>query len=156
MVRSRGVLPAQSITLVLDPDVDVESRQHDRRPRRPAAGHRHRVVRKSLLDASASVAARQAYFLKHTTSTAQVVVTEIVHRLDIQTLEPQPAPAELAMNDLGDPHPHLEAAVSRCLRINRLTGSFILIEQGTNATVAAGMLLLPTDFVKPESTDYTI
>ena len=39
---------------------------------------------------------------------------------------------------------------------NRLTGSFILIEQGTNATVAAGMLLPPTEVVRPENTDYVI
>ena len=37
---------------------------------------------------------------------------------------------------------------------NRLTGSFILIEQGTNATVAAGMLSAPTEAAKPEYTDF--
>jgi sulfate adenylyltransferase subunit 1 (EFTu-like GTPase family) len=39
---------------------------------------------------------------------------------------------------------------------SRLTGPFILIEQGTNATVGAGMLLPPTEAVKPEYTDFTI
>lgn len=39
---------------------------------------------------------------------------------------------------------------------NRLTGSFILIEQGTNATVAAGMLFPPTEAVQPEYTDFAI
>ena len=39
---------------------------------------------------------------------------------------------------------------------NRLTSSFILIEQGTNATVGAGMLLPPTEAVKPEYTDFAI
>jgi sulfate adenylyltransferase subunit 1 (EFTu-like GTPase family) len=39
---------------------------------------------------------------------------------------------------------------------NRLTGSFILIEQGTNATVAAGMLLPPLEAVKPEYSDFAI
>jgi bifunctional enzyme CysN/CysC/sulfate adenylyltransferase subunit 1 len=39
---------------------------------------------------------------------------------------------------------------------NRLTGSFILIEQGTNATVAAGMLTGPLEAVKPEYTDFAI
>ena len=39
---------------------------------------------------------------------------------------------------------------------NRLTGSFILIEPGTNATVAAGLLLPPTEIVKPEGSDYFI
>ena len=39
---------------------------------------------------------------------------------------------------------------------NRLTGSFILMEQGTNQTVAAGMLSAPMQAFDPEFTDYTI
>ena len=39
---------------------------------------------------------------------------------------------------------------------NRLTGSFILIEQGTNATAGAGMLFPPTETVKPDYTDFAI
>lgn len=97
------------------------------------------------------------YFLKHTTSTVQAVVTELVHRLNIETLDPEPAPAALAMNDLGE----IRLRVSKPLYydsygINRLTGSFILIEQGTNATVAAGMLLPAHEVVKPESGDFMI
>ena len=39
---------------------------------------------------------------------------------------------------------------------NRLTGSFILIDEGTNATVAAGMLLPPDEMVRPGDVDYFI
>jgi sulfate adenylyltransferase subunit 1 len=97
------------------------------------------------------------YFLKHTTSTVQAVVTELVHRLNIETLDPEPAPAALTMNDLGE----IRLRVSKPLYydgygVNRLTGSFILIEQGTNATVAAGMLLPSHEVVKPESGDFMI
>jgi sulfate adenylyltransferase subunit 1 len=97
------------------------------------------------------------YFLKHTTSTVQAIVTEIESRLDMATLEGQPAPAELVVNDLGE----IRIRTAKPLfydgyATNRLTGSFILIEQGTNATVAAGMLLAPTEIVKPEITDYAI
>ncbi len=82
---------------------------------------------------------------------------EIEHRLDMVTLETQPAPAELAVNDLGE----IRIRTAKPLfydgyASNRLTGSFILIEQGTNATVAAGMLLPPTEVVRPENTDYVI
>ncbi len=97
------------------------------------------------------------YFLKHTTSTVQAIVTEIESRLDMESLEANPAPAELAMNDLGE----IRIRTAKTLfydgyATNRLTGSFILIEQGTNATVAAGMLLAPTELVRPENTDYAI
>jgi len=39
---------------------------------------------------------------------------------------------------------------------NRLTGGFILIEPGTNATVGAGMLLPPREVVRPEYDDFVI
>ena len=97
------------------------------------------------------------YFLKHTTHTVQVEVTEIVNKLNMATLETEPDPAELAMNDIGEIR--LRAAkplVFDGYATNRLTGSFILIEQGTNATVAAGMLLPPREVVKPENGDYVI
>jgi len=97
------------------------------------------------------------YFLKHTSCTVQAVVTEIESRLEMATLESQPNPAELAINDLGE----IRIRSAKPLfydgyATNRLTGSFILIEQGTNATVGAGMLLPPAEVVRPEHQDYAI
>jgi bifunctional enzyme CysN/CysC/sulfate adenylyltransferase subunit 1 len=85
------------------------------------------------------------------------MVTEIEHRLNIETLEPEPAPTELSMNDLGE----IKIRTAKPIfydgyTTSRLTGAFILIEQGTNATVAAGMLLRPKEIYKPESADYVI
>jgi len=97
------------------------------------------------------------YFLKHTTQTMQAIVTGIENRINISTFEPEPDPAELSINDIGE----IRLRASRPLIFdgygaNRLTGSFILIEQGTNLTVAAGMLNPPTELVKPEYNDFAI
>ena len=97
------------------------------------------------------------YFLKHTTQTVQAAVTDLASRINILTFDPEPAPPELAMNDIGE----IKLRTSKPLiydgyAANRLTGSFILIEQGTNATAAAGMLLPPTELVKPEYNDFAI
>ena len=97
------------------------------------------------------------YFLKHTTQTVLVAVTQIESKIDFNTLEPEPAPPVLAMNDIGG----IKLRTAKPLiydgyTTNRLTGSFILIEQGTNATVAAGMLATPQETVKPEYTDFAI
>ncbi len=97
------------------------------------------------------------YWLKHTTHTVQAAVTEIIHRINISTLDQEPAPAGLALNDIGE----IRMRTSRPLvfdgyATNRLTGSFILIEQGTNATVAAGMLHPPLAVVRPEDADFVI
>ena len=77
-------------------------------------------------------------------------------RIDIQTFDSEPAP-ELAINDIGE----IRLKTARPLVFdgyvtNRLTGAFILIEPATNATMAAGMLLPPTETVKPEYNDFAI
>ena len=97
------------------------------------------------------------YFLKHTTQTVQAAITHIESKINFNTLEPEPAPTTLAINDIGGIR--LKTAkplVYDGYSTNRLTGSFILIEQGTNATVAAGMLSAPVEAVKPEYTDFAI
>jgi bifunctional enzyme CysN/CysC/sulfate adenylyltransferase subunit 1 len=101
--------------------------------------------------------AGKKYYLKHTTHTVQVVVTELVNKLNMVTLETDAAPDELAMNDIGEIRLRTaKPLVFDGYGTNRLTGSFILIEQGTNATVAAGMLLPPRETVRSDNGDYVI
>ena len=93
----------------------------------------------------------------HKGQTVQAIVTAIENRINIATFDPEPDPAELAMNDVGE----IRLRTSRPLVFdgyasNRLTGSFILIEPGTNHTVCAGMLNPPNELVKPEYTDFAI
>ena len=97
------------------------------------------------------------FFLKHGSQTVQAAVTTLEDRINIITFEPEVAPAELALNDIGE----IRLKTARPLifdgyATNRLTGSFILIEPGTNATVAAGMLFPPTEAVKLEYNDFAI
>ena len=96
-------------------------------------------------------------FLKHTTQTVAAVVSAIESRINISTLEAEPGPRELALNDIGEIRlKTAKPVVFDGYATNRLTGSFILLEQGTNQTVAAGMLNTPTETVKPEYTDFAI
>jgi bifunctional enzyme CysN/CysC/sulfate adenylyltransferase subunit 1 len=97
------------------------------------------------------------YLLKHTTQTVQAVITRIECQINIITYEPEPNPAALALNDIGV----VKIRASNPLVFdgygqNRLTGSFILVEPGTNATVAAGMLYPPSEAAKPEYNDFAI
>jgi sulfate adenylyltransferase large subunit len=84
---------------------------------------------------------RGRYAIKHTTRTARAVIETIEHRIDVNTLEHVPT-TELALNEIGRVHlrcsaPLVVDAYSR----NRTTGSFILIDESTNDTVAAGMVI---------------
>lgn len=97
------------------------------------------------------------YLLKHTTQTVQAIITNIDGRIDFSTFDSVPQPAELEMNAIGEIH--LRTArplVYDGYWTNRLTGSFILIEPGSNATVAAGMLAPPPQPLNVEYHDFVI
>ena len=94
--------------------------------------------------------------LKHTSHTVQALVTLDSH-ININTFDPEPEPRELPMNGIAQ----IKLKTAKPIifdgyAANRLTGAFILIEPGTHATVAAGMLLPPAETVKPEYDDFVI
>jgi sulfate adenylyltransferase large subunit len=84
---------------------------------------------------------RGRYAIKHTTRTARAVVEQIEHRVDINTLE-HVAASQLELNEIGRVRLRCssELVVDPYAR-NRTTGSFILIDEASNDTVAAGMIL---------------
>ncbi len=146
----------QSVTLCLEHDIDISRGDM-------IVGLENLPGREAELQARVCwmhprpLQAGKKYFLKHTAQTVQAVVTQIENKINFNTLEPEPAPVTLAMNDIGGIR--LKTAkplVFDGYTTNRLTGSFILIEQGTNATVAAGMLSAPNEAAKPEYTDFAI
>jgi sulfate adenylyltransferase large subunit len=80
--------------------------------------------------------------IKHTTRTVRAVVDELVSVVDIHSLEDEPSPERLELNDIA----RLRLRLSEPLAVdtyvdNRATGAFILIDEATNDTVAAGMIL---------------
>jgi hypothetical protein len=80
------------------------------------------------------------YFLKHTSRTVQAQVTAVLHRLDVATLEQQPA-ATLTLNGIGLVEiESVQPLTADSYSTNRTTGSFVLIDAVNNATVAAGMI----------------
>jgi sulfate adenylyltransferase subunit 1 (EFTu-like GTPase family) len=83
--------------------------------------------------------------IKHTTRSARAMVKDIHYRLDINTLHRDEHADHLQLNEIG--RISLRTTVPLFFdeyRRNRETGSFILIDEGTNATVGAGMIIGPT------------
>jgi bifunctional enzyme CysN/CysC len=83
----------------------------------------------------------RTYVLKHTTQNLRAEIKALQHRLDVTSLEREPADC-LEMNAIGV----LRIETSRPIYFdtyteNRTTGSFILIDPDSNATVAAGMII---------------
>jgi bifunctional enzyme CysN/CysC len=95
--------------------------------------------------ADAPLRPRGRYLIKHAAHTVAAIVDELVDRVDVHTLDRQPAPAELGLNDIGrvrlrTARPVAFDAYSR----NRATGAFIVIDEATNETVGAGMIAAAT------------
>ena len=146
----------QSVTLVLEHDIDISRGDMivglDNLPGM-SSDLRGRVCWMN----SRPLQRGKKYFLKQTTQSVQAIVSSLDSRIDIETFDSIPEPTELGVNDIGE----VRLRVSKPLIFdgysqNRLTGSFILVEQGTNQTLAAGMLYPPTELVKPEYNDFAI
>jgi sulfate adenylyltransferase subunit 1 len=84
---------------------------------------------------------RQKFSLRHTTNHVKAMVTDILYKVDVNTLHREDA-TQLKMNEIArikirSTKPVLWDSYSK----NRNTGSIILIDEGTNETVAAGMII---------------
>jgi sulfate adenylyltransferase subunit 1 len=91
------------------------------------------------------------YIIRHTTREIRGIVTEIQYKMDINTLHRIPETTQLGLNDIGricirTAQPLFYDSYQR----NRATGSLILIDEGTNETVGAGMLREPAMKIPPQ------
>jgi bifunctional enzyme CysN/CysC len=87
---------------------------------------------------------RGRYAIKHTTRWGRAVVNDILYRLDVNTGHRDEVTRELKLNDLGRIRLRTTTPILYDpYRRNRVTGSFILVDEASNTTVAAGMLLAP-------------
>jgi sulfate adenylyltransferase subunit 1 len=85
---------------------------------------------------------RRKYAIKHTTKTAKAFFSQIQYRVDVNTLQHVNGISQLQMNDIA----RVSVKVQQPLVIdsytrNRVTGSFIVIDDASHNTVAAGMIV---------------
>jgi bifunctional enzyme CysN/CysC len=92
--------------------------------------------------ADTPVVAGGVYAIKHTTRSARAVVEAIRYRIDVNSLRRDENARQLALNDIGRIRLRSSAPlIFDEYRRNRTTGSFILIDEATNGTVGAGMII---------------
>ena len=81
------------------------------------------------------------YAIKHTTRWARAMVAELTYRLDVNTLARDDSATELGLNEIGRVRLRITAPLMHDpYHENRLTGSFILVDEATNVTAGAGMI----------------
>jgi bifunctional enzyme CysN/CysC len=93
------------------------------------------------MDEAAPLRVGGKYSIKHTTRNARTIVKELRYRLDINTLHRDESAGSLGLNEIGRVQLRTTAPLM-CddYNRNRATGGFILVDEATNRTVAAGMI----------------
>ncbi len=146
----------QSVTILLEDDLDI-SRGDCLVALDPLPGHDSELSARICWMNARPLTSGKKYLLKHGAQVIQAMVSKLESKIDIETYEPELSPQELKMNDIGEIRIRTSKPIAYDgYTTNRLTGSFVLVEQGTNATVAAGMLHPPTQHYKPEYMDFSI
>ena len=146
----------QSVTILLEDDLDI-SRGDCLVALDPLPGHDSELSARICWMNVRPLTSGKKYLLKHGAQVIQAMVSKLESKINIETYEPELSPKELKINDIGEIRIRTSKPIAYDgYTTNRLTGSFVLVEQGTNATVAAGMLHPPTQHYKPEYMDFSI
>jgi len=134
-------LPGQSVTILREDDVDVSRGDLLADPTQPPVAARELTARVCWMSERA-VEERARLLVKHTTRTVTERLDEIVSVVDINALEDRSAPGRMELNDLGVVRFRLaEPLAVDPYAQNRATGAFILVDEATNETVGAGMVV---------------
>ena len=85
---------------------------------------------------------RAKYKILHTTNEQKAIVKEVIYKINIDTFERNKEDKEIGMNDICRVRLRTtKPLMMDAYRSNRATGSIILIDEATNETVAAGMIV---------------
>jgi sulfate adenylyltransferase, large subunit len=136
-----AAVPPMSITIRLADDVDVSRGNMLADPARPPVVARELEARVCWMS-ERPLEPHTKFGVKHTTRTVRGLVEELVSVIDIRSLLDVASPAKLELNDIGVVRLRLSEPL--CVdpyAENRETGAFILIDEATNDTVGAGMIV---------------
>lgn len=140
-VEVEQAFPPMAVSVLLEDDIDISRGDMLCRPNnQPTVGQDIDAMICWMADRSV-MRPGQKLAIKHTTRWARALVKDIRYRLDINTLHRDEDATELGLNEIG----RVMLRTTQPLfydeyRRNRHTGSFILVDEATNITVAAGMI----------------
>jgi bifunctional enzyme CysN/CysC len=133
--------PPMAVTVILEDNIDVSRGDMLCRPHNMPLVAQEIDAQVCWMDDTAAMQTGAKYAIKHTTRWARALVREIEYRIDVNTLHRQEGVTELALNEIG----RVKLRVTQPLFVdhyqdNRQTGSFILVDEGSNKTVGAGVI----------------
>ncbi|MDQ3178532.1 MAG: GTP-binding protein [Actinomycetota bacterium] len=133
--------PPQSVTITLSDDLDISRGDMICRPNNQPMVTQDIEAMIAWMDSTAVLNPRTIFTLKHTTRSVRAMVTDLRYRLDINSMHRDTEATSLALNEVGRVTLRtMQPLFADDYRRNRATGSFILIDESTNLTVAGGMI----------------
>jgi bifunctional enzyme CysN/CysC len=130
-----------AVTITLTDDIDISRGDMICRPHNQPQIGQDIDARVCWLSEQGDLTPGRKFAVKHTTRGVRALVKDLQYRLDVNTLHRDTAATSLRLNEIG----RVTLRTTQPLffddyRRNRQTGSFILIDEATNNTVAAGMI----------------
>ncbi len=139
-------IAGQAITLTLDDEIDISRGDLLATPE-ALPSHSERFVAKLVWLHEEAMLPGRSYLLKAGATTAPVQIEELQHKINVNSLLQEPG-SILELNEVGTCVLNISQAISfDAYRDNRSSGSFILIDRMTNATVGAGMIDAPLESI---------
>jgi bifunctional enzyme CysN/CysC len=137
--------PPMSVTLRLADEIDIARGDLICRPNNAPAVAQNVEALVCWMDETRPMRVGGKYAIKHTTRSVRAVVRGLNYRLDINSLHRDDSATDLKLNEIG--RVKLRTTVPLLAdeyRRNRTTGGFIIIDETTNRTVGAGMIIEAT------------
>lgn len=134
--------PPQSVTLLLEDDIDISRGDMIVRTNNKPEATQDIEVMMCWFDHNKPLQPNGKYAIKHTSQDVRCMVKEIRYKLDINSLHRLQENFTINSNDIARVVLRTTKPVFvDSYRKNRITGSIILIDEGTNNTVGAGMII---------------
>ncbi len=134
-------VPGMSVTVRLEDDLDVSRGDMLADPEQAPTVARALEATVCWM-AERPLEPRTRLVVKHTTRTVRAIAEDLLSVIDMHTLEDRAKPERLELNDIARVRLRLAEPLAVDLyEENRTTGAFILIDESTNDTVGAGMIL---------------
>jgi sulfate adenylyltransferase subunit 1 len=131
-----------SVTVTLEDEIDISRGDMIVKQNNPPQSSQQVEAMICWFSSEANLQERGRYTLRHTTNDVKCLVKELKYKMDINTLHKLKDDREVRLNDIARVSLQTSAPLHYDrYRRNRATGSFILIDEQTNNTVAAGMIV---------------
>ncbi|MFU8852961.1 sulfate adenylyltransferase subunit CysN [Micromonospora sp. SL1-18] len=134
--------PPMAVTVRLTDEIDISRGDMICRPNNAPAVAQDIEAMVCWMDETRPLQVGGKYAIKHTTRSARMIVRGLHYRLDINSLHRDETAGELRLNEIG--RVRLRTTIPLLAdeyRRNRTTGGFVIIDETTNRTVGAGMIV---------------